>query len=113
MEPRKLDHILIGVVIETPTFIFIPFSATFFFSLSLSLSSFFSFSFFIDRDMTPSSLVKEFQLHADPQQTMLITKYRSLKTGLTVMHVDIDSKITPPWAPWVCVIHIFNPSSTE
>ncbi|ORZ20228.1 Metalloenzyme, LuxS/M16 peptidase-like protein [Absidia repens] len=40
-----------------------------------------------------TSIKKEFQLYADPQQTMLITKYKSNKTGLTVMHVDIDSPL--------------------
>ncbi|KAI8093910.1 Metalloenzyme, LuxS/M16 peptidase-like protein, partial [Halteromyces radiatus] len=42
---------------------------------------------------TDLPLEKEFQVYIDPLKTALVTKYRSPKTGLTVMHVDIDSPL--------------------
>lgn len=32
------------------------------------------------------------QFYVDPQSTILVSKYQSSETGLTVVHVDLDSK---------------------
>lgn len=40
----------------------------------------------------PTHFEQQNQFFVDPQSTILVSKYKSPTTGLTVVHVDLDSK---------------------